>query len=89
MTKTLIIWETVPNDCFYHVLDNEEHKDLIDLAVKSAGCYINADELDVDHPIYVLSDKLDELFPNCPSARSLKEPLKGPFSQVIICGFFL
>lgn len=87
--KTLVVWESVPEECLYYVLDEDTDKDLVDLAVKAAGCYINADDLPEDHPVYKLSDELDVRFPDPPSARSLKAPIQGFFSKVIICGFFL
>lgn len=90
--KTLVIYEQIPDDCYHFVFDDKKDKDIIALAVASAGCYINADDLDENHPIFTLNKMLDAIAAKQGekvSARSVKKPIKGPFSKVIVCGFCL
>lgn len=86
MSKTLVVWEDVPEECsYYYILDDEEHADIINLAVQAAGSYDEGEDLPEDHAIFLLADELVDKFPDAPSVR----PIEGTFSRVITCRFFL
>jgi hypothetical protein len=82
MTKVLLIWEMVPDDTNMYAFD--EGSEMAELAIKSAGQFINNNAED-DDPVNELNEKL-------PEYKHLKingHHCIGPFSEVVICGFVM
>lgn len=75
----LLIWENVPENTKAFVLEGRE----ADLACLSAGVYINSDDTE-GHAI----EELNELLEGRPSL-DVDKPIKGPFDEVVICGFIM
>lgn len=80
MNKVLLIWDG--GDCapVYYVFDHGT--EMADLAIASAGHYINGDDLPDDHAIYTLNEKLTEH-----ESSWCDKPIKGDFVTVVVCGF--
>ena len=75
----LLIWENVPEDTRAFVLEGRE----ADLARLSAGVYINSDDTE-GHAIEDLNNLLADHKP-----LDVSKPIKGPFDEVVICGFIM
>ncbi len=82
MTNVLLIWEIVPEATQAYLLGDSK---MIDLARKSVGKYINSDQLGEDHPIFLLSNLLDQ---HC-QPLDTSDVIRGPFDEVIVCGMIL
>jgi hypothetical protein len=76
----LLVWENIPESVNCYIL--EEGSDIANLAIKSAGKYINGDDVKEGDPIEKLNDALSDI-----KSLETKESLIGPFSKVVICGF--
>lgn len=76
----LLVWQNIPDrtDCYW-LRDGGE---AAELALKSAGKFINGDDLADDHPIF----QLNEMFRSIP-AITIDHVLEGPFTKVVVCGF--
>lgn len=81
MSSVLLIWEDVPEATRAYLLGGR----MVELARRSAGKYINSDQLAEDHPIFQLSDLLDQ---EC-QPLDTSDVIRGPFDEVIICGIIL
>lgn len=82
MSDLLLVWEMVPEATTLYVIP--EGSDMAEMAVASAGKYINGDDLPDDHAIFKLSERLED-YPHLPDGGMAE----GPFSKVIVCGFFM
>lgn len=81
--KILLIWEQVPECTTPYILSGE----LAELALQSAGKYVNSANLPANHPIYKLSDALEELGG---AVLSSEEPIDvSDIDKVVICGFIM
>lgn len=76
----LLIWQCIPETttCYIFKCDSVE----ADLARRSAGKYINTTEVEDDHAIHHLNEILEQLV-----GLDSGDIMKGPFSEVVICGF--
>lgn len=83
MAKVLLVWEVVPEQTKLFVF--EEGTELCDLALRSAGKYINQDDVEDGDPIDLLNDALESLSPDGDG----NTVLEGPFSKVVVCGFIM
>ncbi len=87
--KVLLIWEEVPD--YLKMYEFEEGTELAELAIASAGKYINGDDLPEDHAIYRLNDLLQGLIPTW--GRNVDDETKGilhgPYKLVVFCGFYM
>lgn len=80
--KVLLIWEEVPDSTKLYSLEGE----LAELAIKSAGCYINVTE---DCPaLDKLSEHLTALKPIGDGVIHLAFDISG-HDKVVICGFVM
>lgn len=86
MSKILLIWENIPESTDAYILDASSK--LADLAIASAGKFINADDLPEEHPIFALNDAIYTGKLQLERA-SIENPLEGPFDSVIVCGFYM
>ena len=78
MPQILLIWDDAQaSPTFYRLTAGS---DIAQLAVASAGQYINSGDLPEDHAIYKLNDALENM-PSTPCG----EPILGPFETVVVC----
>lgn len=78
----LLIWHYGAADYEIRLYACEENSRMAELAIASAGKYINSDDLPEDHPIFELNDILECDEDYCSDAR------EGPFSKaIVLCGF--
>lgn len=82
MGKILLIWEEVPEITKLYILD--EGSEIADLALKSAGKFINSDNVDEGDPVELLSEKLPGL-----QHLEIDQVVEGPFSKAVVCGFIM
>ena len=82
--KALIIWEEVPEQTSFIVIDCDS--EIHAIAREAAGYYVNAEDNDAVH-------KLSEMLHDVPYSDLLfsteKRPIFGPFAEVIVCGFVM
>lgn len=83
--QLLLIWCNIPDEMKAFAIPHTS--ELASIAIASAGKYINGDELEEDHPIFHLNNRLegDHGLEEIP----ITEPILGNFSTVVICGFIL
>lgn len=80
--KMLLVWEEIPEDIRLYALD--EGSELALLAEKSAGKYINSDDLEDGDPIFTLNERLAEAEQVGGRDGVITQ---GPFTRVVVCGF--
>ncbi len=80
----LLIWEMIPEET--RLFSIPEGHELALLAELSAGKYINSDDLEEDHAIFKLNDKLNGSDQYAIRNDSI---FIGPFTRAIICGFIM
>lgn len=86
--KMLLIWDESPEKHTFYELERDSQQ--AKWARGSMNCYINGDDLDDDHPIHQLCEWL-----NTPEAKDSEintednKSIRGKFSEIVICGFFL
>jgi hypothetical protein len=86
--KLLLIWQNVPEETKLHVIERGTPQ--AKLARASNEYYINGDDLEDDHPIYALSEWLRSDEGRESEIEMQKgESLRGRFSEIVVCGFFL
>jgi len=87
--KVLLIWQQIPEETTGYILDGY----LAELAIQSAGKYINLDDLAEDHPIMKLNNELVADYNGDRESLTkidLDIPISaGMFEVIVVCGFIL
>ena len=81
MRKLLLIWESD----LTHVYELDATSEAAELARQSAGLFINGDDIEEGHAIEHLNVWIGE---NSPTDIGVSAVLKGPYDEVVVCGFF-
>lgn len=86
--KVLLIWEEIPEYTRYMELDPATQPELVECARKAAGYYINAEDNEAVNTLNEMIYGPDGIR-HAELYEAGKEPIVGPFSEVIVCGFVM